>query len=186
MAWEIESRNIPMTPRWKADIEERLTALASGHNDLIHARVTLTKNLHHRKDDKVADALVVLNLPVRHTITARKEAATFEEAIREAFDAAEIEVDKFREKRATHEVRGPAAPPFRGVISEIIRDEGYGFIIPEDGGEKVYFHRNAVHDLDFERLEDGTEITFNIEEGEKGPQANAVKPVPVTEPFQKH
>ena len=147
MAWEIESRNIPMTPRWKADIEELLTALASGHNDLIHARVTLTKNLHHRKDDRVAEALVVLNLPVRHTITARKEAETFEEAIREAFEAAEIEVDKFREKRASHEVRGPVTPPLRGVISEIIRDEGYGFIIPDDGGEKVYFHRNAVHDL---------------------------------------
>jgi cold shock CspA family protein/ribosome-associated translation inhibitor RaiA len=182
MAWEIESRNIPMKTRWKADIEERLAAIALGQDDLTHARVTLTKNLHHRKDDKVAEALVVLNLPVRHTITARKEAETFEEAIREAFSAAEIEVDKYREKRANHEVRLPVTPPLRGVISEIIRGEGYGFIIPEDGGEKVYFHRNAVHDLEFEQLEDGMEITFNIEEGQKGPQANAVKPVPVTEP----
>lgn len=182
MDLEIESRNIPMTPRWKAEIEEHLAALTSEHADITHARVTLTKNLHHRKDDKVAEALVVLNLPVRHTITARKDAKTFEEAIREAFDAVEIEVDKYREKQANHDVRLSGAPPLRGVISEIIRDEGYGFIIPEDGGEKVYFHRNAVHELEFEQLEDGMEITFNIEEGEKGPQANAVKPVPVTEP----
>src|SRR5215207_2647004 len=111
MAWEIESRNIPMTPGWKAEIEEHLAALTSEHTDITHARVTLTKNLHHRKDDKVAEALVVLNLPVRHTITARKDAETFEEAIREAFDAVEIEVDKYREKLANHEVGLPVTPP---------------------------------------------------------------------------
>jgi cold shock CspA family protein/ribosome-associated translation inhibitor RaiA len=182
MAWHIDSRNITMTPGWRAEIEERLAALELGHGNFTHARVTLTKNLHHRKDDKGAEALVVLNLPGRHTITARKDAETFEEAIREAFCAAEIEVDKYREKRASHDVRLPVAPPLRGVVSEIFRDEGYGFILPEDGGEKVYFHRNAVHELGFEQLEDGMEITFNIEEGEKGPQANVVKPVPVTEP----
>jgi cold shock CspA family protein/ribosome-associated translation inhibitor RaiA len=182
VAWQIESRNVAMTPAWNAEIEERLAALKTGHGDLTHARVMLTKNLHHRKDDKVAEALVVLNLPGRHTITARKNAKTFEEAIREAFCAAEIEVDRYREKRASHEVRAPVTAPLRGVISDIFQDKGYGFIIPEDGGEKVYFHRNAVHELGFEELEDGMEITFNIEEGVKGPQANAVKPVPVTEP----
>jgi cold shock CspA family protein/ribosome-associated translation inhibitor RaiA len=179
MAWHIDSRNIPMAPRWRAEIEERLDTLQSGHDDISHGRVTLTKNLHHRNDERVAEAVIVLNLPGRHTITARKEEKTFEEAIREAFFAVDIEVDKYRSKRANHEVRLPPVPPLRGVISKIFRDEGYGFILPEGDGKEVYFHQNALHDLDFEKLEDGTEVTFNIEQGERGPQANAVKPVPL-------
>src|SRR6266487_7196653 len=59
MAWHIDSRTVAMTPRWRADIEERLEALQAGHDDITHGRVTLTKNLHHRKDDRVAEAVIV-------------------------------------------------------------------------------------------------------------------------------
>jgi cold shock CspA family protein len=36
--------------------------------------------------------------------------------------------------------------------------------------------------LSFEELEDGTEVVFNIEGGQKGPQATAVHPVPPIQP----
>lgn len=178
MDLEIESRNVAMTPRWKTEIEERMHDLQRGHRDLIHGRVTLTKNRHHKKLKNVAEALVVLTLPGRHTITARKEDKTFEEAIRAAFDAVAIELRKFREKRATTEIRTPPVPPFRGVICKLFPEEGYGFILKEGGGE-VYFHKNALHDISFDELEDGTEVVFNMEEGQKGPQATTVNPVPV-------
>jgi cold shock CspA family protein/ribosome-associated translation inhibitor RaiA len=178
MELEIESRNVAMTPRWKMEIEERMADLQSGHDDIIHGRVTLTKNRHHKKAQRVAEALVVVTLPKRHTFTARKEEKTFEEAIRAAFFAVEIELRKFREKRATTDVRTAPIPPLRGVISKLFRDQGYGFIL-KDGGGEVYFHRNALHGLQFEQLEDGTEVVFNVEDGEKGPQATTVNPVPV-------
>ena len=104
MQLEIESRNVAMTPRWKTEIEARMADLQQGHEDLIHGRVTLTKNRHHKKSANVAEALVVVSLPGRHTFTARKENKTFEEAIRASFAAAEIEVKKFRDKRNSHEV----------------------------------------------------------------------------------
>src|SRR5262245_7721322 len=81
MKLEVESRHVGMTPRWKQEIEERMAALQRGHDDLVHGRVTLTKNPHHKKAANVAEALVVVSLPGRHTITARKENKTFEEAI---------------------------------------------------------------------------------------------------------
>ncbi len=104
MDTQIESRNVAMTPRWKTEIEARLAGLQNGHDDLVHGRVTLTKNKHHKKALKVAEALVVVTLPGRHTLTARKEDKTFEEAIRAAFTAMETEIKKFREKRAAHDV----------------------------------------------------------------------------------
>jgi len=175
MELKIESRNVAMTPRWKTEIEERMADLQNGHDDLIHGRVTLIKNRHHKKAPKVAEARLVVTLPVRRTVTASKEDKTFEEAIRAAFAAVEIELRKVREKRASKEVRVPPVP-LRGVVCKLFPREGYGFILKEGGGE-VYFHRNAVRDMAFGDLEDGTEVAFNVEEGEKGPQATVVKPV---------
>ena len=177
MDLHIESRNVKMTPRWETEIRERIADLEAGHNDLIHGRVALTKNPHHKKHKWVAEAFVAVTLPGRHTITARKEEKTFEEAIRAAFSSVEIELRKFREKRATTEVRTSPVPPLRGVICKLFPKEGYGFILREGGGE-VYFHKHALHDLKFEELTDGTEVVFNVEAGKNGPQATTVNPVP--------
>ena len=177
MELHIESRNIEMTPEWKREIEDRMTKLQSMYDNLIHGRVTLTKNLRHNKSQQVAEALVVVSLPGRHTITARKENKTFEEAIRAAFTAIQTELRKYRDKRASKDIRSLVIP-LRGVISKLFPAQGYGFILQAGGGE-VYFHRNAVHEFNFEDLEDGTEVAFNVEEGDKGLQATTVNPVPL-------
>ena len=179
MDLEIESRNIEMTPRWKTEIEARMADLQRNHDDLTHGRVTLTKNRHHKKLDNVAEVLVLVTLPGRQTLTARKEDKTFEEAIRAAFEAVAIELRKFREKRGRTEVRTAPIPAERGVVCKLFPQEGYGFILQEGGGE-VYFHQNSLQGLRFEQLEDGTEVTFNLEQGKKGPQATVVTlPSPV-------
>ena len=175
MELQIESRNIEMTPGWKTEIEHRMANLQAGHDDLVHGRVTLTKNRRHNQASNGAEALIVVSLPGRHTITARKQEHTFEEAIRAAFSAMQIELRKYREKWSSKEIK-VSSPPLRGVIDKLFPQHGYGFILQE-GGEEVYFHRNAVHGLAFEDLEDGTEVAFNVEEGEKGPQATTVNPV---------
>ena len=105
MKVSIESRNVDMTPRWKKEVEARMADLQQSHQNLTHGRVTLTKNPHHKKSPNVAEALVVVSLPRRQTLTARKEDKTFEEAIRKAFQAVSIELRKFCEKRAKKNVR---------------------------------------------------------------------------------
>jgi ribosome-associated translation inhibitor RaiA/cold shock CspA family protein len=176
MKLEIESRNVGMTPRWKREIETRMADLQNGHEDLTHGRVTLTKNPHHKKLSNVAEALVVVSLPGRRTLTARKENKTFEEAIRKAFQAVAIELRKFREKRAKKEVRTASVPPLRGVVCKLFPKQQYGFILEEGGGE-VYFHKHALKGVTFEDLSDGTEVVFNVEKGREGPQATAVQPL---------
>ncbi len=179
MKLEIESRNVGMTPRWKSEIESRMADLQRRHEYLIHGRVTLTKNLHHQKLANVAEALIVVTLPGRQTITARKDDKTFEEAIRTAFNAIAIELRKYREKRGRTEIRTSPSPPFRGVVCKLFPKEGYGFILKEGGGE-VYFHKHALQGLTFDELDDGADVAFNIEEGEKGPQASTVhRPSPI-------
>jgi cold shock CspA family protein len=54
------------------------------------------------------------------------------------------------------------------------RSAGYGFLVT-DGGERVYFHRNAVGGgLEFERLEGGEAVALNYEAGDSGLQATFV------------
>ena len=110
MDLKIESRHVGMTPRWKQEIEERIAELQTEHNNITHARVTLTKNPHHKKGEDNAEALIVLTLPPRHTITARKDAKTFEEAIRAAFKAVATEIKKFRKRPNTSKLSQSIGP----------------------------------------------------------------------------
>ncbi|MDH4302161.1 MAG: cold shock domain-containing protein [Nitrospira sp.] len=71
-------------------------------------------------------------------------------------------------------------PPHHGVVCKLFPQERYGFILKEGGGE-VYFHANALQGLTFEQLEDGIEVVFEQEQGNKGPQATVVTlPPPMT------
>lgn len=59
-----------------------------------------------------------------------------------------------------------------GTIKKVVADKGFGFIIPDDGGEEVFFHRSRLSPkLYFEDLREGTEIQFEVKPGEKGRQA---------------
>jgi cold shock CspA family protein len=61
-----------------------------------------------------------------------------------------------------------------GRVAKIFRERGYGFIEAEDGRE-IYFHQNSVLRHKFNALEVGTEVRFNEELGDKGPQASTVE-----------
>jgi CspA family cold shock protein len=55
------------------------------------------------------------------------------------------------------------------------RDEGYGFIKPEEGEKDVFFHASALVDIDFDSLNEGDQVTFEVEEGPKGPAATNIQ-----------
>jgi CspA family cold shock protein len=63
-----------------------------------------------------------------------------------------------------------------GTIKKIIRDKGFGFIVPDDGSDDVFFHRTRLGPkMQFEDLREGEEVEFQVRPGEKGPQAFDVK-----------
>ena len=61
-----------------------------------------------------------------------------------------------------------------GTIKKIVADRGFGFITAEDAKE-YFFHRDGLdRSLDFDRLNGGEKVQFEIEEGPKGPRAKQV------------
>jgi len=61
-----------------------------------------------------------------------------------------------------------------GKIKRLIRERGFGFITAEDG-ESVFFHRSALAGEDFDALEEGTSVEFDLEREPKGPRAVNVR-----------
>jgi cold shock protein len=60
-----------------------------------------------------------------------------------------------------------------GTIKKLVSDRGFGFIAAEDGKE-YFFHRSGT-DGDFDRLQGGERVTFEIETSPKGPRAGKVQ-----------
>ena len=63
-----------------------------------------------------------------------------------------------------------------GTIKKIIKDRGFGFIVPDDGTEEIFFHRSRLAPkIYFEDLREGAEVQFEVRPGEKGRQAFNLK-----------
>lgn len=61
-----------------------------------------------------------------------------------------------------------------GTIARVT-DKGFGFITPDEGGDKdVFFHASALEGITFDELREGDKVTFTLEEGPKGPSATNV------------
>jgi len=62
-----------------------------------------------------------------------------------------------------------------GTIKKVVADRGFGFITADDGKE-YFFHRCALDSsMDFDRLNGGEHVQFEIEANPKGPRAAQVR-----------
>ncbi len=57
-----------------------------------------------------------------------------------------------------------------GIVKWFNEKKGFGFIAQEDG-EDVFVHYTGIKEKGFRSLKEGDRVTFDIEEGEKGPAA---------------
>ena len=57
-----------------------------------------------------------------------------------------------------------------GTVKWFNNRKGYGFIEQEDGPD-VFVHHSGINSEGFRTLNEGDQVTFDIEQGEKGPSA---------------
>jgi CspA family cold shock protein len=65
----------------------------------------------------------------------------------------------------------------QGTVKWFNAEKGYGFIA-EDGGPDVFVHYSAIEGTGYKSLEEGDRVEFEVSQGQKGPQADAVRKVP--------
>ena len=59
------------------------------------------------------------------------------------------------------------------MIGKIARvtDRGFGFITPETGDKDLFFHANSLQGVAFDQLRENHQVTSEVEDGPKGPNA---------------
>jgi CspA family cold shock protein len=62
-----------------------------------------------------------------------------------------------------------------GIVKWFNGEKGYGFITPEDGGKDVFVHYSAIEGGGYKSLEEGQQVSFELAQGQKGPQADHVR-----------
>ncbi len=63
-----------------------------------------------------------------------------------------------------------------GIVKWFNDKKGYGFI-ENDEGEDVFVHHSDIIGVGFKSLADGDRVTFDVEQGDRGPKATNVKKV---------
>ncbi|MCB0918578.1 MAG: cold-shock protein [Actinobacteria bacterium] len=62
-----------------------------------------------------------------------------------------------------------------GTVKWFNPDKGYGFIAPSDGSSDVFAHFSGIVGSGHRNLEEGQQVTYDVEQGAKGLQATNIR-----------
>lgn len=175
---QITFRNLDRSEAVESRLRERAAKLDKYYNHIMACRVAVEarhkhrlhgNHYHVRIDVTVPDGELVAN----HEPDAHHAYTDVYVAIRDAFDSITRQLESYASRRR-REVK-THVPVLHGRVVELHPGDGWGRIESPDG-RLIYFHRNSVLETGFDRLAIGSEVRFDEELGENGPQASTVHP----------
>ena len=65
----------------------------------------------------------------------------------------------------------------QGTVKWFNAEKGFGFISVDGGGPDVFVHFSAIQTSGYRSLDENQRVEFDVTQGQKGPQAENVRPV---------
>jgi CspA family cold shock protein len=65
----------------------------------------------------------------------------------------------------------------QGTVKWFNGEKGFGFIAQDGGGPDVFVHYSSINATGFRSLDEGQKVEFEVTQGQKGPQAENVRPL---------
>jgi cold shock protein len=65
----------------------------------------------------------------------------------------------------------------QGTVKWFNAEKGFGFIAQDGGGPDVFVHFSAIQADGYRSLDENQRVEFEVTQGQRGPQADQVKPV---------
>ena len=178
---QIICRDFSLTPSIRFVVREYVSKLETFSPRIVRCEVTISAPHRHKHKGKIYHVSVHLQVPGAYIVVSREPEKDFSHenlrlAIHDAFRALDRRLeDQVRKMR--RDVKTLESQP-QGCVSEVFPELDYGFLDTGDGQE-VYFHRNSLRGSSLEKLKVGTPVHFQVEAGEKGPQATFVRAVKI-------
>lgn len=174
---QITFSNMEPSDAIKANIHEKAEKLDHYCDHIMSCRVVVEAPHKHHHQGKLYHIKIDITVPKGEIVVSRNTDQNHAHediyvAIRDAFNAATRQLEDYtRQERA--EVKHHEAPK-HGSVTEIVTKQDYGTIKTDDG-RLIYFHRNSVLNNAFDKLKPGSEVRFDEEQGDNGPQASTVR-----------
>ena len=175
MDLKVETRNVELRKGWQVKIDEEKEKLVRHFAGFVlHLRVSITGTAHHKEGGY--ELKLVASVP-SDTVVVTRKGENVSPLLVEAFDVlAQQMKEMLRKKRQSQKGTDNSADENTqyGVIQKVSPFESYGFIASQDGRE-IYFHENALKDINIDILTEGDAVVYGESEGDKGPQASWVR-----------
>jgi cold shock CspA family protein/ribosome-associated translation inhibitor RaiA len=176
---EVSFRDVEHTDQLDQLIEQQASRLDKFHNHIMGCRIAVEQPQEHISHGRPWRVRLDITVPHANEVVVIKDPGKgemhepLEAVIRDAFDTAERNLKGLKEQQR-YNVKENTMDQAVGIVSKILRDDGYGFI-RDPSEQDVYFHKNAVLENDFDRIEEGTAVWYVAEVGDDGLQATSVR-----------
>lgn len=173
---QITFKGLEPSDALKEAVQTRADKLERFYEKIESCRVVIESPHHQHHKGNLFHVRVRLTVPGEEIVVSREPSqhAAHQDAylaINDAFKETKRQLEDYVRRRRG-KVKEHVGPP-HAVVARIFRDKGYGFLRTPRGDE-IYFHENSVVDGAFDKLEEGTEVRYAEEKGDKGPQASTV------------